>query len=94
MDIKEARKILDINVTLALVKCLSEQLHGMQWEYSHQLKQKFNRLLKVAKIYENEIDKSMLEANDETIENIYDTLMDLICDAKEIVIERHQLKNN
>jgi hypothetical protein len=94
MDIKEARKILDINMTLAIVKCLSEQLHGMQWEYSHQLKQKFNRLLKVARIYEKEIDKSMKLANDSSIEDIYDTLMDIICDAKELAIEKHKKENS
>lgn len=94
MDIKEARKILDINMSLAIVKCLSEQLHGMQWEYSHQLKQKFNRLLKVARIYEKEIDKSMKLANDSSIEDIYDTLMDIICDAKELAIEKHKKENS
>lgn len=94
MDIKEARKILDINMTLAIVKCLSEQLHGMQWEYSHQLKQKFNKLLKVARIYEKEIDKSMKLANDSSIEDIYDTLMDIICDAKELAIEKHKKENS
>ena len=39
MNRKEARKQLDVNVTLALVKCLSEQIHGMQWDYSGRLKQ-------------------------------------------------------
>ena len=87
MDIKEIRKAMDINVTLALVKCLSEQIHTMQWDYSHQVKQKFNRLLKVARIYEKEIDKSMEESNDSSIENIYDAFMESIIDAKEIAIE-------
>tara|TARA_R110000824_G_scaffold397341_1_gene600157 strand:+ start:158 stop:454 length:297 start_codon:yes stop_codon:yes gene_type:complete len=87
LDVKEIRKAMDINVTLALVKCLSEQIHTMQWDYSHQVKQKFNRLLKVARIYEKEIDKSMKISNDLSIENIYEAFMESIIDAKEIAIE-------
>jgi hypothetical protein len=89
---EEALKNLDINFALALVKCLSEHLHTMQWTHSNLVKQKFNKLLKVAKIYEGEIDKSMHETDDDTIENIYDTLMDLICESKQLAIENH--KNN
>ena len=92
--LKDANINLDINFTLALVKCLSEQLHTMQWAHSHQVKQKFNKLLKVAKIYEKEIDKSMHETNDQTIENIYDALMDLICDSKQLAIEKFKKDNN
>ena len=66
----------------------------MQWSHSHQVKQKFNKLLKVAKIYEKEIDKSMHATNDKTIENIYDALMDLICDSKQIAIEQFKKDNN
>tara|TARA_R110002072_G_scaffold41124_5_gene115973 strand:- start:857 stop:1150 length:294 start_codon:yes stop_codon:yes gene_type:complete len=92
--LKDANINLDINFTLALVKCLSEQLHIMQWSHSHQVKQKFNKLLKVAKMYEKEIDKSMHETNDQTIENIYDALMDLICDSKQLAIEKFKKDNN
>lgn len=48
----------------------------------------------MAKIYEKEIDKSMHETNDKTIENIYDALMDLICDSKQIAIEQFKKDNN
>lgn len=81
---------LDINFALALVKCLSEHLHTMQWTHSHRVKMKFNKLLKVARIYESEIDKSMHETNDETIENIYDALMDLILNSKELAIKNYK----
>lgn len=86
MDIKEIRKNMDINVALALVKCLTEQLAGMQWQHSYQVKQKFNKLLKVARQYEKEIDKSMELSNDDNIENIYDAFMESIVEAKEIAI--------
>lgn len=80
---------LDINLALSLVKCLSEHLHTMQWTHSQKVKLKFNKLLKVAKQYEKEIDKSMHSTQDETIENIYDALMDSILEAKEIAIENY-----
>tara|TARA_R110000823_G_scaffold305528_1_gene427665 strand:- start:220 stop:525 length:306 start_codon:yes stop_codon:yes gene_type:complete len=85
---------LDVNLALALVKCLSEHLHTMQWTHSQRVKQKFNKFLKVAKQYENEIDKSMHETNDETIENIYDALMDSIVESKQISIENYDKENN
>jgi hypothetical protein len=85
---------LDINLALALVKCLSEHLHTMQWTHSQRVKQKFNKLFKVAKNYEAEIDKSIHQTNDPTIENIYDALMDSICEAKQISIENYDKENN
>jgi len=85
---------LDINLALALVKCISEHLHTMQWTHSQRVKQKFNKFLKVAKQYENEIDNSMHETNDETIENIYDALMDSIVESKQISIENYDKENN
>tara|TARA_R110000823_G_C15505700_1_gene453703 strand:- start:194 stop:490 length:297 start_codon:yes stop_codon:yes gene_type:complete len=87
---EELVKNLDINFALALVKCLSEHLHTMQWTHSNLVKQKFNKLLKVAKLYESEIDKSMHDTDDDTIENIYDTLMDLICESKELAIKNYK----
>ena len=85
---------LDINLALALVKCLSEHLHTMQWTHSQRVKQKFNKFLKVAKNYESEIDKSIHETSDQTIENIYDALMDSICEAKQISIENYDKENS
>tara|TARA_R110001592_G_scaffold44946_1_gene143997 strand:- start:527 stop:805 length:279 start_codon:yes stop_codon:yes gene_type:complete len=92
MNKEEARKIMDVNVALALVKCLTEQLAGMQWQHSHQIKQKFNKLLKVARQYEKEIDKSMEETNDESIENIYDAFMESIVEGKEIALNEYDKK--
>lgn len=86
----EARKIMDVNVALALVKCLTEQLAGMQWQHSHQVKQKFNKLLKVARQYEAEIDKSMEASGDESIETIYDAFMDNILEGKEIALKNYE----
>ena len=90
MNRKEARKQLDVNVTLALVKCLSEQVHGMQWDYSGRLKQKFNRLLNVVRQYEKEIDVSVMEVGDESIEAIYDTFMESIIESKEIALQGYE----
>tara|TARA_R110002050_G_scaffold90883_1_gene191125 strand:- start:1909 stop:2184 length:276 start_codon:yes stop_codon:yes gene_type:complete len=86
----EARKIMDVNVALALVKCLTEQLAGMQWQHSHQVKQKFNKLLKVARQYESEIDKSMEASSDQSIETIYDAFMENIIEGKEIALKNYE----
>tara|TARA_R110000824_G_scaffold81379_2_gene204596 strand:+ start:389 stop:664 length:276 start_codon:yes stop_codon:yes gene_type:complete len=86
----EARKIMDVNVALALVKCLTEQLAGMQWQHSNQVKQKFNRLLKVARQYEAEIDKSMEASSDQSIETIYDAFMENIIEGKEIALKQYE----
>ena len=89
----EVRVMLDVNMTLALVKCLSEQIHGMKWDYSQNLKNKFNKMFKVVKAYENEIDRSMIQADEHSIENIYDAMMDSICEAKEIAMEGYEKKD-
>ena len=89
----EQRIMMDVNVTLALVKCLSEQIHGMRWDYKQNLKNKFNKLFKVVKQYENEINKSMDETNDESIELIYDAFMDSICESKEIALSDSEQNN-
>ena len=90
---QEFIKNLDINLLLAMVKCISEQLHTMQWTHTQRIKQKFNKFFKVAKNYEKEIDNSIHSTKDETIENIYDAIMDSICEAKQISIENYE-KNN
>tara|TARA_R110000787_G_scaffold82517_5_gene178316 strand:- start:2541 stop:2807 length:267 start_codon:yes stop_codon:yes gene_type:complete len=87
MDKEAKRKTLDINVALALVKCLTEQLHGMKWDHSNSVKMKFNRLLKCANQYEKEINKAMKDSEDNSIEDIYDAFMDSICEAKEIALK-------
>lgn len=84
---------MDVNMTLALVKCLSEQIHGMQWDYKQNLKNKFNKLFRVVKQYENEINKSMDETHDHSIEMIYDALMDSICESKEIALKDFKQNN-
>ena len=90
MEIKSLEKTMDINLALALVKCLDEHLHSMQWTHSNQVKQKFNRLFKVAKVYEKEVNKSIDLAGDKSIDAIYDALMDSILEAKQIALEGHQ----
>ena len=45
--------------------------------------------MKVARIYEREIDKSMEITNDESIENIYDAFMESIIESKELAIENY-----
>ena len=89
MNQAEARKIMDVNVALAMIKCLTEQLAGMQWQHSYKVKQKFNKLLKVARQYEDEIDKAAEASSDESIEIIYEALMEHIVEGKEIALKQY-----
>lgn len=90
------KEIMDINILLAIFKCFSEQLHSNQGRHTGILKMKYNRVLKVVRQYEKEIDKSMLLTGDNSIEEIYDTLMDTIMESRDIVmdnIEKEELTN-
>ena len=79
--------VMDVHILLAIFKCFSEQLHSLNDKHNYSLKQKFERMKKVVRQYEKEIDKSMIEANDESIENIYDAFMDSILEAREVALK-------
>ena len=78
---------IEVVILLALVKCVSEQCAILKDQHKMNVKQKFNRLLKAAKVYENEIDVVMEETGDFNIENVYDTIMESINESKTIVYE-------
>jgi hypothetical protein len=84
---KELTQILDINLLLAIFKCFTEQLTAIQGRDKHLVKQKFNKLLKVAQSYEKEVDKSMEESQDESIEQIYDALMENILEGRDVALK-------
>tara|TARA_R110000744_G_scaffold314109_2_gene421173 strand:- start:512 stop:775 length:264 start_codon:yes stop_codon:yes gene_type:complete len=79
---------IEVVILLALVKCVSEQCAILKDQHKMNVKQKFNRLLKAAKVYENEIDVVMEETGDFNIENVYDTIMESINESKTIVYEQ------
>tara|TARA_B110000240_G_C13284433_1_gene361500 strand:+ start:17 stop:292 length:276 start_codon:yes stop_codon:yes gene_type:complete len=85
---KNKIELLDINITLALFKCFTEHLHSLKGTNSRHIKQKFNRLIKVAMQYEKEIDKSMESTGDPTPELICDAIMDYVLEGRESLVNK------
>jgi len=83
---KNKIELLDINITLALFKCFTEHLHSLKGTNARNVKQKFNRLLKVSRQYEQEIDKSMEVTGDHTPELIYDSIMDYVLEGRDSAV--------
>ncbi len=76
---------LDISILIALFRCFNEQLYNLKGEHSGIVKMKFNRLLKLSSQYEKEIAQEM---NTEEMEAVYDQLMDIVVEVKEVVLKR------
>ena len=71
----------DLLMLLATFRCFNEQLYNLKGTHSKIVKLKFNRLINVARAYENEVVK--LRENNQQLEHIYDCLMDVILTIKE-----------
>jgi len=74
---------IDLQLLIATFRCFNEQLYNLKGTHSKIVKLKFNRLLKVADQYEKEIIK--FTDNNQDVETIYDSLMDIIMEVKETV---------
>jgi|TARA_R110000744_G_scaffold370762_1_gene481459 hypothetical protein len=75
---------IDLNLLIATFRAFNEQLYILKGTHSGIVKQKFNRLVKVANQYEKEVIKWTGE-ND--LESVYDLLMDVIIEVKKQVNE-------
>ena len=80
---------IDFVLCMATFRCFHEQLYNLKGSYSQKLKKDFNRLIGLARKHEQEIIK--ISGQPEQIEQVYDNLMDIIYEAKEIIEE--ELKN-
>lgn len=80
-------KEVEISILLALVLCVDEQIYILKDQHKFNVKNKFNKLLKVSKKYENEVRKSMELSGEYGIEAVYDALMDSISEAKDKAYE-------
>ena len=49
---------IDIVMCVAMFRCFNEQLYNIKGTHSKSLKQKFNRLIRISKSYDDEIIKS------------------------------------
>lgn len=78
---------VDLVLCVAMFRCFNEQLYSLKGKDSHKAKQKFNRLIKLAKSYDDEIIKSA-EHNDD-VDLIYDELMDMMVEIKQNIIKEY-----
>ena len=76
----------DINLLLATFRCFNEQLYLIKGTHSGILKKKFNRLINVSRIYDQEVSKWLEDSKESEI--IYDELMDILTIVKKSVNER------
>ena len=80
---------MDLNLLIATFRCFNEQLYLLKGMHSGVVKLKFNRLCNMARSYENEILK--WTDNSESIEVVYDQLMDIINEVKEVVTKQEEV---
>jgi len=76
---------IDAYLLIAMFRCLNEQLYTLKGAQSGIIKMKFNRLLKVATQYENELIKNNI--GNDSIDAIYDSLMDIMVQVKEQLVK-------
>jgi molybdenum cofactor biosynthesis enzyme MoaA len=74
---------IDLNLLIATFRCFHEQLYNLKGRHSKIVKLKFNRLIGVARAYENEVIK--LTGESPELEEIYNQLMEIILTVKEQV---------
>jgi len=79
--------VIDINILFALTKCLGEISHNLQYVLLHMEKKKLKNSIQSIKIFEKEINKRFQGEQKEAVESIYDVIMDLILDAREISLK-------
>ena len=79
--------VIDINILFALTKCLGEISHNLQYTLLYMEKKKLKNSIQSIKIFEKEINKRFQGQQKEAVESIYDVMMDLILDAREISLK-------
>jgi hypothetical protein len=87
---KQDQQDIDLVLCIAMFRCFNEQLYTLVGKDSKMAKKKFNRLIKVAKMYDDEIIKN--GNHDDDIDVIYDKLMDIIIEMKELIIKEYDFE--
>lgn len=72
---------IDLTLLFATFRCFNEQLYLLKGSHSKVVKLKFNRLIKLARQYEDEMMKNMGNSV-EDLDGIQDVMMDIINDVK------------
>jgi hypothetical protein len=84
-------EIMDVNILFAMTKCMGELAHGLQYIHTQQVKQKIKHVIKTVGLYEKEINKKLeRDGSPEAVENIYDSIMDLILEAKVVALKNYK----
>ena len=87
---KQNEEDIDLVLCIAMFRCFNEQLYTLVGKDSKLAKKKFNRLIKVAKMYDDEIIRN--GNHDDDIDVIYDKLMDIIIEMKELIIKEYDFE--
>lgn len=85
--------IIDINILVALTKCLTEVSHNLKYVHKGKERAKIKKLNKAVVDYEDELDKRFNFEEKEAIETIYDVIMDLILEAREVSLKNTEDDN-
>ena len=91
MEASTREEAVDLNLLIAMFRCFTEQLYCLKGHHSRIVKLKFNRLVKVARQYEKELVGSL---DNEGIDVIYDSLMDIVTDVRTKVLEHQSQEEN
>ena len=86
--------IMDINILLAMNRCMSEIAHNLQYIHHHRVKQRIKHVIKTVDLYDREVKKLLNKDQSDAIEQIYDVIMDLVLEAKEKAFEDYKKENN
>lgn len=83
----------DVNILLAMVKCIAELSHNLKYKHTQNVKRKINHVVKVVAQYEKEVNQHMSDTKSNAIENIYDCIMDYLLEARQIALKNSQDDN-
>lgn len=76
--------VIDINILLALTKCMGEISHNLQYIHAFAEKKEIKKVINAIGCYEKELEKRFDDSQKQNVESIYDVLMDLILEARAI----------
>lgn len=87
MKIVKNEDIIDINILLALTKCMGEMAHGIQYLHTEKENLRIKQVIKAVSLYENQLSKRFNLSQADAVESIYDVIMDLVLEAREVSLE-------
>lgn len=87
MKIVKNEDIIDINILLALTKCVAEMAHGVQYLHTEKENLRIKQVIKAVSLYENQLSKKFNLFQADAVESIYDVIMDLVLEAREVSLE-------